>query len=786
MKISSNGQYQRANIAHGFDDREFSTVEDLKFIACYDWSPSLFLPLTEESTTWIDNEAKKGTDSYKNLAPALGSRYRNSTHWKCSEFLFGDIDNADKDSKCTLEQFREIFDKYEYWIITSRSHQKQKKKEGPRDRYHVIFPQGEICKDREKLNYDMACLVEEFPFIDNNAKNAERFFFGCADPIVEHHEGEFLRPKPKVEPIRIEKKIVLAHDHYQGNDKKTLIMSALTKAYSQGVFDEYAEWVRVGMALKAGGYSLGDWLNVTHAHTPRHLSDSKWQSFDPKRITEATLLHFARIVEPDLFVRRQAIAGPVAAAKEIIIPVKGATNLDETPSQEMIEAIKEIIFRDTGELDKDGNPKPLALVSDWYYRIIELDPVIKNCIKWDYTTGGVVTNYPNSDMLCDAIIKRLQNYILVPSITDLAVQRIKNRVSSENRTYNNVLTYIDTIIAEHGDAGPSVLDQVLAMMDFDVPDWDSVPLQHVKDQYREILDKFFLRMHCHLEGTRLRDDGLSYCHLMENDIVPVLQGGQNKGKTTLCRWLAGSPDFYVELGSGSANKFGTADTVRKVRGMILAELGEMKIMKTDEDVETIKSFISQKVYAHEQKYQEFSKPIPATVSYIGTSNMKEFLSDTTGNRRFYPIAIKDINLNAILSNKKLPEKLHAHYALRARGIPTDERFQACMMDSLVGGFMEKERETSMIRHSDYGAIVEIVAADFESKKGEANARNRYHTVTPHWIDRQLKVGDYSTRPANKNSVAQAMQYMGYTKGLVSINAQKVPGWKKLYDDNSKE
>lgn len=786
MKISSNGQYQRANIAHGFDDREFETAEDLKFIASYDWSPSCYLPLTEESTTWIANEAKKGTDDYKNMSQALGAKYRDASHWKGSQFLFGDVDNGKKDIPCSLEQFREIFSKFEYWIITSRNHQKEKKGEPAADRFHVLFPQESPYRDREKHAYEMACLREQFPFFDGNAKNPERFFFGCANPIVEHHAGAYLRPEPKVEPIRIEKKITLAHNHYQGNDKKTLIMSALTKAYSQGVFDEYGEWIRVGQALKADGYSLGDWLAVTHANTPRYDSDSKWQSFDPKRITGATLLYFARQVEPDLFVRRQAPLAPVAASNEIIIPVKGATNLDESPSQEMIEAITNIIFYDSGELDKDGNPKPPALVSDWYYRIIDLDPVIKNCIKWDYTTGGVVTNYPNSDMLCDAIIKRLQHYILVPAITDLAVQRIKNRVSSENRTYNNVLTYIDTIIAEHGDAGPMVLDQVLALIEFDVPDWDNVPLQHVKDQYREIMDKFFLRMHCHLEGTRLKEDGLSYCHLMENDIVPVLQGGQNKGKTTLCRWLAGSPDFYVELGSGSANKFGTADTVRKVRGMILAELGEMKIMKTDEDVETIKSFISQKVYSHEQKYQEFSKPIPATVSYIGTSNMKEFLSDTTGNRRFYPIAIKDINLNAILSNKKLPEKLHAHYALRARGIPADERFHACMMDNIVSLFMEKERETSMIRHSDYGAIVEIVAADFESKKEGANARNRYHTVTPHWIDRQLKVGDYSTRPANKNSVAQAMQYMGYTKGLVSINAQKVPGWKKLYDDNSQE
>ena len=47
---------------------------------------------------------------------------------------------------------------------------------------------------------------------------------------------------------------------------------------------------------------------------------------------------------------------------------------------------------------------------------------------------------------------------------------------------------------------------------------------------------------------------------MENDIVPILAGGQGIGKTTLVRYIAMEPELYTDLGSGLKAKFGAQAT----------------------------------------------------------------------------------------------------------------------------------------------------------------------------------------------------------------------------------
>lgn len=686
----------------------------------------------------------------KNSA-VLGSNYRDREHWRECHVLFGDVDEG-----CSIEEFSEIFFVYEYYLITSRNHQKPKGKKPACDRFHVIFPRNTPYTDYETCNNDLLALVHQFPFFDKSGTDPTRFWYGNEDAKVIYNRGEQFNPEPYIEKRVVPDKVTYQNfSSYQFGDKRQVIFDSLQKAASIGAFGDYSDWLRLGMALFVGGFRVEDWHSLSDPDTPLVLCQKKWESFDPKAVTEGTLVYYAKIGNQDLF----------SDIRRSMVPVFDTTTLDDVPPKQMVEKIKDQLFY----FEDDGIE--LKLSSDWYYRIIDLDPAISNCLKFDYTIGGPVTLYDNDQILRDALINRLQQYVPINNITELSIDRLLARINRINRNYSGVLAFIDSLVSKYG-VVENPLDEILNSMTF--IDETNRPF------YREIFDKFFTRMHIHLEGTRRKPNG-EYVGLIENDIVPILRGEQNIGKNTFCAWIGCG--FHVDLGSGSSKEFGGEETIRNVRGKIIAELGEMKIMKTDQNVETVKSFISLKEFHLTQKWKEFSKPLPVTVSYIGSANLEEFLSDTSGNRRWYPINIKSFDKDYMKDNPEVAERLHVFYALLARKTEKSDQFVACSLSKETLEFIAKEREAAMIKHADYGAIVEVVQEDYEQKR---HTGKQYHTIAMHEINKLVKLKGFVSRDVSKNSVRQAMQHLGYESSMVSIGGSKIRGWKKSFGYNDEE
>ncbi len=750
MKLSTNNRYQDHNNSHfGWMPFEVNNISDVEKFAKQDGVLSVFRPIEDKNHETVIKKPE-----------ILGQNYRNGDHWISCDWLFGDVDSG-----CSIEEFEEIFSKYEYYIITSRNHQKEKsvKIKGIKekqlitcDRFHVLFPKQKPYKVYEDCNFDLLSMMAQYDFFDKSGSDPTRYWFGNTDAKVIYHQGEEFKPIPYIDKELIpEKSAYQSYNSYQFKDKKRVIMDALYLSKEQGVFFDYSDWFRLGMALFVSGFTCNDWYELSDSDVPLILCEKKWKGFNPKSISEGTIVYYARIGNPNLF----------SDINRSLIPVFDTTNLDDTPNITIIEKIKDQLFyyEDNGKGEIE-----LKLASDWYYRIVELDPAIANCLKFDYTIGGAITIYDNDQILRDAIINRIQNYLTMNYITELSIDRIIGRINRINRNYSSVLAFIDSIIHKYGEI-ENPLDKVLQSLIF----CD----EENRKYYREILDKFFTRMHLHIDGTRRKTDG-EYVGLIENDIVPILRGEQNIGKNTFCSWIGCG--FHVDLGSGSSKEFGGEETIRNVRGKIIAELGEMKIMKTDENIETVKSFISLKEFHLTQKYREFSKPVPVTVSYIGSANLEEFLSDTSGNRRWYPINIKSFDKDFMKDHPEIAEMTHAYYAQLARKTEKSDQFLACALSQDTLDFIAIERDAAMIKHTDYGAIVEVVQEDFENKKTSGDINRQYHTIAIHEINRLVKIKGYVSRDVSKNSVRQAMKHLGYESSLVSIGGSKIRGWKKLF------
>ena len=130
------------------------------------------------------------------------------------------------------------------------------------------------------------------------------------------------------------------------------------------------------------------------------------------------------------------------------------------------------------------------------------------------------------------------------------------------------------------------------------------------------------------------------------DMMPIFIGEQGAGKSSAVMAIAPHVDLHCEISLMGEKD---ADVSRRMRGRLVAEIAELKGMKT-RDVEHTKAFISRQYEDWVPKFQEYAKQVPRRVIFIGTTNEDEFLNDRTGNRRMLPIktgVVKPIDVSRI-------------------------------------------------------------------------------------------------------------------------------------------
>ena len=115
--------------------------------------------------------------------------------------------------------------------------------------------------------------------------------------------------------------------------------------------------------------------------------------------------------------------------------------------------------------------------------------------------------------------------------------------------------------------------------------------------------------------------------------VLVLEGAQGIGKSQLVKALAGewAADFTID----PHNK----DTVDAMQGKWIVELAEMSVLRKTE-MSALKAFISRDGDRVRQAYGRLTREFPRQCIFIGSINPEadgKYLSDATGNRRFWPI-----------------------------------------------------------------------------------------------------------------------------------------------------
>lgn len=184
-------------------------------------------------------------------------------------------------------------------------------------------------------------------------------------------------------------------------------------------------------------------------------------------------------------------------------------------------------------------------------------------------------------------------------------------------------------VAEHSDPVKDLLELIR---------WDGIPRidTFFADKFgadKNVYTAEALRLFLIAAIARVYDPGCKFDNML------ILQGKQATGKSTFFRVLGETfgRDAFGEIGSAHIKN-------RKLlgedaAGKIILEYSELDGMKQARS-ERLKATITSQNDQHRMSYGVLSEEFPRKYVIGGTTNSAAYLTDPTGNRRFWPIPIK--------------------------------------------------------------------------------------------------------------------------------------------------
>lgn len=721
MDISTNyasGDKTNTN----FNLIEFETPEQLKEIVKKDWMPSV----------------------------SIGGRTLD--HFAYTQFLFGDVDNDSEDisTHCSIEQFQEIFKEYEYYIITSRNHQKIKNKKSVEnrwvspacDRYHVLFLLSEDCYDLGWISNRLDELCNQYNFFDKSAKGATRFYFGHDSTNVIWHDGR------KMEYVNVE--IPQQEYVFSGTGSSDLdatlnkrIIERLIQGYNEGVFREYGDWIKCGQALKACGFTIDDWRLITDANVTEKILNVKWNGFRPSKIGKGSLIDYARKTDPE-FLKPGSIRGSNDTRlfsennnSEQGNSVEGNDN-EIRDNKEYTNNNTKLSNIHNGHETKSQNngissglvlseeEKQASKILDLYQRMdvddfpdwsqIRRLSAVSNQPEWVKVAKGTMRNV-------EVMIKHYGitlRYNLMAHRPEIICPQVKGEGNNQNASYGVIVS----LVKLNGLDCLGVIENYVNVLTnknkyHPVKDWINESdetwdgIDRVKELVNavELADDFSVdKFELYLRKWLLSCYAALFCENYRGRGVLTFQGRQYQGKSAFFKLLMKKEcerEWFTEgLTLDPKNK----DSVALAISHWVSELGELEGTFKRSDVSSLKAFLTKESDVIRMPYDRREEMYPRRSVFCASVNDHLFLTDDTGSSRFWVVPINFIHLSRLetFNAKQLWLQVREWYKIGEKWWMTQEEDEELQKTNEV--FNEKDPYEDKIR-----SIYKMIEKDYSEK-----------------------------------------------------------------------
>ena len=201
------------------------------------------------------------------------------------------------------------------------------------------------------------------------------------------------------------------------------------------------------------------------------------------------------------------------------------------------------------------------------------------------------------------------------------------------------------------------------------------------------------------------------------DDMIVLIGNQGGGKSTIVRWLNIEDQFYQEIKTINGK-----EGIEAIRGVWIGEVAELMAMTRVKEAEAVKAYITSQEDSYRPPYGKHVQTIPRRCMFLGTTNNPQFLTDKTGNRRFYPVKVQSFAYKLYDNEKIIKEYIRQAWAEAvhlykegklqqyARKEVLDQiraAQEAAMEDDWRIGAIEQYLEENKQRNGDTVSVIEL-------------------------------------------------------------------------------
>lgn len=284
-------------------------------------------------------------------------------------------------------------------------------------------------------------------------------------------------------------------------------------------------------------------------------------------------------------------------------------------------------------LDFDGHGRPLVTV-DNFFRIIDHDPKFSG-LKFNLLTNspeqvrnGVVERWTDAD---DAEARRyIETQYKIHS-----VQKCDDalRIMFKRNEYHPIRDLVDSL----------EWDGVSRIYDF-LHVWTKCE----DTPYTREVSRLIFAGGIH----RLYNPGCKF------DDMPVLIGKrQGEGKSTLVRWLALRDEYFTECSEFEGQK-----GIEGIEGAWICEVSELLAMSKAREQEAVKGYLTRLNDRYRMPFDKRVTDHPRQCVFIGTTNKAQFLTDKTGNRRFYPVVVNQSGYDLFDHEKEAREYIRQCWA----------------------------------------------------------------------------------------------------------------------------
>lgn len=151
--------------------------------------------------------------------------------------------------------------------------------------------------------------------------------------------------------------------------------------------------------------------------------------------------------------------------------------------------------------------------------------------------------------------------------------------------------------------------------------------------------------------ARARTPGCQADHML------ILEGDQGLKKSSALRILAGTAQF-----SDNLPEVHSKEAAEHLLGLWIAEVAELEGFSRS-DITALKAFITRREDRYRHAYGRRTSVHPRRCVFAGSTNEGEYLKDSTGNRRFWPLHITRVDLEALERDR---DQLWAEAVARVR------------------------------------------------------------------------------------------------------------------------